>query len=99
MGKRLRGSRGRTSRFRRWRSRLWRARTVGVAMEPKTKADQERMGDSLTRLVEEDPTFKARYDKETGQTIISGMGELHLEIIVDRMLRGFNVDAYVGRPG
>ena len=71
---------------------------IAVAIEPKTKDDQERMGDSLTRLVEEDPTFKARYDKETGQTIISGMGELHLEIIVDRMLREFNVDAYVGRP-
>jgi elongation factor G len=71
---------------------------IAVAIEPKTKDDQERMGDSLTRLVEEDPTFKARYDKETGQTIISGMGELHLEIIVDRMLREFNVDAHVGRP-
>jgi elongation factor G len=71
---------------------------ISVAIEPKTKDDQERMGDSLTRLVEEDPTFKARYDKETGQTIISGMGELHLEIIVDRMLREFNVDAHVGRP-
>jgi elongation factor G len=71
---------------------------ISVAIEPKTKDDQERMGDSLTRLVEEDPTFKARYDKETGQTIISGMGELHLEIIVDRMLREFNVQADVGRP-
>jgi elongation factor G len=71
---------------------------IAVAIEPKTKDDQERMGDSLTRLVEEDPTFKARYDKETGQTIISGMGELHLEIIVDRMLREFNVEAHVGRP-
>ncbi len=69
-----------------------------MAIEPKTKDDQERMGDSLTRLVEEDPTFKARYDQETGQTIISGMGELHLEIIVDRMLREFNVQANVGRP-
>ena len=64
---------------------------IAVSIEPKTKDDQERMGESLTRLVEEDPTFKARYDKETGQTIISGMGELHLEIIVDRMLREFNV--------
>ena len=71
---------------------------IAVAIEPKTKDDQERMGDSLTRLVEEDPTFKARYDKDTGQTIISGMGELHLEIIVDRMLREFNVQAHVGRP-
>jgi elongation factor G len=71
---------------------------ISVAIEPKTKDDQERMGDALTRLVEEDPTFKARFDKETGQTIISGMGELHLEIIVDRMLREFNVQADVGRP-
>ncbi|MGH9389405.1 MAG: EF-Tu/IF-2/RF-3 family GTPase, partial [Vicinamibacteria bacterium] len=71
---------------------------ISVSIEPKTKDDQDRMGDSLTRLVEEDPTFKARYDKETGQTIISGMGELHLEIIVDRMLREFNVEAHVGRP-
>ncbi len=71
---------------------------ISVAIEPKTKDDQERMGDSLTRLVEEDPTFKARYDQETGQTIISGMGELHLEIIVDRMLREFKVEAHVGRP-
>ncbi len=71
---------------------------IAVAIEPKTKEDQERMGDCLTRLVEEDPTFKARYDKETGQTIISGMGELHLEIIVDRMMREFNVEAHVGRP-
>jgi elongation factor G len=71
---------------------------ISVSIEPKTKDDQERMGDSLTRLVEEDPTFKARYDQETGQTIISGMGELHLEIIVDRMLREFNVNAHVGRP-
>jgi elongation factor G len=71
---------------------------ISVSIEPKTKDDQDRMGDSLTRLVEEDPTFKARYDQETGQTIISGMGELHLEIIVDRMLREFNVQAHVGRP-
>jgi elongation factor G len=71
---------------------------IAVAIEPKTKDDQERMGDALTRLIEEDPTFKARYDQETGQTIISGMGELHLEIIVDRMLREFNVSAEVGRP-
>jgi elongation factor G len=71
---------------------------IAVAIEPKTKDDQDRMGDALTRLIEEDPTFKARYDQETGQTIISGMGELHLEIIVDRMLREFNVTADVGRP-
>src|SRR5207247_3792835 len=71
---------------------------IAVAIEPKTKDDQERMGDALTRLVEEDPTFKARFDKETGQTIISGMGELHLEIIVDRMLRAIKVQANVGRP-
>ncbi len=71
---------------------------ISVAIEPKTKDDQERMGDALARLVEEDPTFKVRYDQETGQTIISGMGELHLEIIVDRMMREFNVQAHVGRP-
>ncbi len=71
---------------------------IAVAIEPKTREDQERMGDALVRLVEEDPTFHARYDDETGQTIISGMGELHLEIIVDRMLREFNVQADVGRP-
>ncbi len=71
---------------------------ISVAIEPKTKDDQERMGEVLSRLVEEDPTFHARNDKETGQTIISGMGELHLEIIVDRMLREYNVQADVGRP-
>ncbi len=71
---------------------------ISVSIEPKTKDDQERMGDCLTRLVEEDPTFRARYDQDTGQTIISGMGELHLEIIVDRMLREYNVQAHVGRP-
>ncbi len=71
---------------------------ISVAIEPKTKDDQERMGDALSRLVEEDPTFKVRYDQETGQTIISGMGELHLEIIVDRMMREFGVQAHVGRP-
>jgi elongation factor G len=71
---------------------------ISVSIEPKTKDDQERMGDVLSRLVEEDPTFHARNDQETGQTIISGMGELHLEIIVDRMLREFNVQAHVGRP-
>jgi elongation factor G len=71
---------------------------IAVAIEPKTKDDQERMGEVLSRLVEEDPTFHARNDQDTGQTIISGMGELHLEIIVDRMLREFNVQAHVGRP-
>ncbi|HEU4758455.1 MAG TPA: elongation factor G, partial [Dehalococcoidia bacterium] len=71
---------------------------IAVSIEPKTKEDQERMAETLARLAEEDPTFKARYDADTGQTIISGMGELHLEIIVDRMLREFNVDAHVGRP-
>jgi elongation factor G len=71
---------------------------VSVAIEPKTKDDQERLANTLARLAEEDPTFRARYDPETGQTIISGMGQLHLEIIVDRMRREFNVDAHVGRP-
>ncbi|MEO8458028.1 MAG: elongation factor G [Chloroflexota bacterium] len=71
---------------------------IAVSIEPKTKEDQERMGDALTRLIEEDPTFRARWNEETNQTIISGMGELHLEIIVDRMLREFNVQAEVGRP-
>ena len=71
---------------------------IAVSIEPKTKDDQERMGEVLARLVEEDPTFHARNVPETGQTIISGMGELHLEIIVDRMLREFNVQADVGRP-
>jgi len=71
---------------------------IDVAIEPKTKADQEKMGLALQRLAEEDPTFRMHTDTETGQTIISGMGELHLEIIVDRMLREFKVDANVGRP-
>ncbi len=69
-----------------------------VAIEPKTKADQDKMGEALRRLSDEDPTFRMHTDQETGQTIISGMGELHLEIIVDRMLREFKVDANVGRP-
>jgi len=68
------------------------------AIEPKTKADQEKMGIALRRLAQEDPTFKIKGDPETGQTIISGMGELHLEIIVDRMLREFKVEANIGRP-
>ena len=71
---------------------------ISVAIEPKTKADQEKLGVSLARLDEEDPTFKVRIDQETGQTIIAGMGELHLEIIVDRLLREFKVEANVGRP-
>jgi len=71
---------------------------ISMAIEPKTKADQERLGIAMHRLAEEDPTFKVKYDKETGQTIISGMGELHLEIIVDRMLREFNVGADVDKP-
>ena len=71
---------------------------ISVAIEPKTKADQEKMGIALQKLAEEDPTFKMHTDPETGQTLISGMGELHLEIIVDRMLREFKVDANVGRP-
>jgi translation elongation factor EF-G len=71
---------------------------IDVAIEPKTKADQDRIGESLRRLAEEDPTFLTRYDEETGQTIISGMGELHLEIIIDRLLREFKVNANVGKP-
>jgi elongation factor G len=71
---------------------------ISVAVEPKTKADQDKMGIALQKLAEEDPTFRVRTDDETGQTIISGMGELHLEIIVDRMLREFRVDANVGKP-
>jgi len=71
---------------------------ISVAVEPKTKADQEKMGVALSRLAEEDPTFKVKTDAETGQTIISGMGELHLDIIVDRMAREFKVEANVGKP-
>jgi elongation factor G len=74
------------------------APVVHVSIEPKTKADQEKMGVALGRLAEEDPTFVVRSDEETGQTVISGMGELHLEVIVDRMRREFNVAAGVGRP-
>jgi elongation factor G len=69
-----------------------------VAIEPKTKADEDKLSASLARLAEEDPTFRVVSDEETGQTVISGMGELHLEIIVDRLLREFRVDANVGRP-
>jgi elongation factor G len=71
---------------------------IAVAIEPKTKADQEKMGTALQRLGEEDPTFRIESDEETGQTLIHGMGELHLEVIVDRMLREFKVDANVGKP-
>ncbi|HOB12316.1 MAG TPA: elongation factor G [Syntrophomonadaceae bacterium] len=71
---------------------------VDVAIEPKTKADQDRIGDSLKRLAEEDPTFRTRIDEESGQIIISGMGELHLEVIIDRLVREFKVNANIGRP-
>ncbi|MHC8441160.1 MAG: elongation factor G [Candidatus Eutrophobiaceae bacterium] len=71
---------------------------ISVAVEPKTKADQEKMGIALGKLAREDPSFKVHTDEESGQTIISGMGELHLEIIVDRMKREFNVDANIGKP-
>ncbi len=71
---------------------------IHVAVEPKTKADQDKLSRALFSLSEEDPTFRVRTDEETGQTVISGMGELHLEVLVDRMLREFNVDANVGKP-
>ena len=71
---------------------------ISVAIEPKTKSDQEKMSVALGRLAEEDPTFQVRTNEETGQTEISGMGELHLEVLVDRMLREYKVDANVGRP-
>jgi elongation factor G len=71
---------------------------IAIAIEPKTKADQERLGVSLQKLATEDPSFRVATDRETGQTIISGMGELHLEVIVDRLLREFKVDANVGKP-
>ena len=71
---------------------------IAVAVEPKTKADQEKMGIALQKLAQEDPSFRVKTDEESGQTIISGMGELHLEIIVDRMKREFNVEANVGAP-
>jgi elongation factor G len=74
------------------------APVIDVAIEPKTKADQDKLAIALSKLAEEDPTFRVRSDAETGQTIIAGMGELHLEIIVDRMMREFKVDANVGRP-
>jgi len=71
---------------------------ISVAIEPKTKSDQEKLGEALTKLSEEDPTFQVHGDEETGQTIIAGMGELHLEVIVDRLVREFGVEANVGRP-
>jgi len=71
---------------------------IAVAVEPRSKADEDKLSAALAKLAEEDPTFKVRFDQETGQTLIAGMGELHLEIIVDRMLREFNVQANVGRP-
>ena len=74
------------------------APVISVAIEPKTKADQEKLGNALSKLTQEDPTFKVNTDPDTGQTIIAGMGELHLEILVDRMMREFNVGANVGRP-
>jgi elongation factor G len=71
---------------------------ISVAIEPRTKGDQDKLGNGLSRLAEEDPTFNVRSDEETGQTIIAGMGELHLEVIVDRLFREFKVEANVGRP-
>jgi elongation factor G len=71
---------------------------ISVAVEPKSKADQEKMGVALGKLAQEDPSFRVKTDEETGQTIISGMGELHLDIIVDRMRREFKVEANIGKP-
>src|SRR4029434_9122513 len=71
---------------------------IAMAIEPKTKSDQEKMGIALSRLAQEDPSFRVRSDEESGQTIIAGMGELHLDIIVDRMKREFSVEANVGKP-
>jgi elongation factor G len=71
---------------------------IDIAIEPKTKAEQDKLGQGLAKLAEEDPTFRVRTDQETGQTIIAGMGELHLEVIVDRLLREFKVEANVGKP-
>jgi elongation factor G len=74
------------------------APVIQVAIEPKTKADQERLGTAIQKLAEEDPTFQVHNDEETGQTIIAGMGELHLEVLVDRMKREFKVEANIGKP-
>ena len=71
---------------------------IHVAIEPKTKSDQDKLGKALKSLSDEDPTFRVRTDEETGQTVISGMGELHLEVLVDRMMREFSVEATVGKP-
>jgi elongation factor G len=71
---------------------------ISVAIEPKTKGDQDKLGKALSSLSDEDPTFQVRNDEDTGQTIIAGMGELHLEVLVDRMMREFNVEANVGKP-
>ena len=80
------------------RSMMFPEPVISQAVEPKTKADQEKMGIALNRLAQEDPSFRVRTDEESGQTIIAGMGELHLEIIVDRMKREFGVEANVGKP-
>ena len=71
---------------------------IHVAIEPKTKSDQDKLGKAIKSLSDEDPTFRIRSDEETGQTVISGMGELHLEVLVDRMMREFSVEATVGKP-
>ena len=71
---------------------------ISVAVEPRSQADQEKMGVALGKLAQEDPSFRVKTDEETGQTIISGMGELHLDIIVDRMRREFSVEANIGKP-
>ena len=71
---------------------------ISVAIEPKSKADEEKLSEGLQKLAEEDPTFKVNSDEETGQTIISGMGELHLDILVDRLKREFKVEANIGKP-
>src|SRR5690625_7623472 len=71
---------------------------ISVAIEPKTKSDQEKLSEAIQKLAEEDPTFTVRQDEETSQTVIAGMGELHLDILVDRMRREFKVEANVGKP-
>src|SRR5690606_4457738 len=71
---------------------------ISVAVEPKTKADQEKMGIALGKLAQEDPSFRVETDEESGQTIIAGMGELHLDVLVDRMRREFGVEANIGKP-
>ncbi len=81
-----------------WRGLTFPNQLLSVAIEPKTIADQDKLDKALTSLSEEDPTFKVKVDENTGQTLISGMGELHLEILVDRMMREFNVQANVGKP-